>query len=1100
MRAKRNIIVLLIFFVFQTVICAQTADEADSFFYTANDFFDKGDYKNAAVYYEKNLPIDKETYGINHILIGIDYSLIGDCYSKIGKYDEAISNLKKALEIFESPKIKSDKSASETKEDAARFASETVLGIGNAYEALGEYKNALFYFKKELSINLKIYGDNHIKTSNAYRDVGYMDLQCCNFIESIQEFTKAAEIRRFALGENSLEFAESLIDLAKAYTDTENYINALESLTRAENIYNSLLKPNSIYFGYLYQSFADYYRRTMNLNQSLNYGYKAIAIFDENYGDNNSASIAVYLAENEKCYALMGDDSRALAILLKCKDYYENNSHQNLTNVLSSISNIYINKEDYENAIFYCQEAIKTSKKYWGEKTIGMAGLYHSMGGIYVFKKEYETSMSYYVKALDLYIELGQENSKQNLSLLASIASTFFQLDNYERAEYYETEICKLANILGYTEIEAGSYYSLGCLYQNPDFQNVKKSVACFKKCFELRKNSKIYKSTIDSAMRAFYITAGLDCFSKESDFFHEMLSLVSDTTERARLDMASLKSDILRETLPIYYYGVDLEAKNNNPSKAFEYSEMFRSRGFLDQIGLEKAVSLDGVTDSEREQIRKLTSDIAIARKEIETQNALSANDRDSKKMTQAERNLSSAEKSLSELDGKIARRLPSYAQLRNPQTVKAKDAQKWCGNNRVILEYVLWNPEILDNCELLKELNTRQCADYIKFVSYCLVITNNKITAVPLDSSYDYNSAITSLRDAITHRPIKSEVTFEKQRNELYEKLIAPILPYIKGKSDLLIVPDGNLSFLPFDILRENADSDDIGAKYSIGISPSVSVSMIADKVKSNSSNILAFGGAWYDKSLSEKEHEQTLRGSGKKGKDRGLATVDAQTKMSEEDWKNLIKNEGSASYFNQKNLKWCDLPGTITELETLRKSVFKNAKIETQRQASESALKTYSKNGTLSKYSVIHFACHGYFDSDLSEMSSVLFSEVSGKLSEISDEDGYLTIGEAASLNLNAQMVCLSACQTGLGKIKKGDGMVGLSRAFMVAGSRNVGVTLWNVDDAATSEFMSRMYKKVKNGMSYAEAYRKVKNEFRNSDDYNHPYYWAGFVVYE
>ena len=155
--------------------------------------------------------------------------------------------------------------------------------------------------------------------------------------------------------------------------------------------------------------------------------------------------------------------------------------------------------------------------------------------------------------------------------------------------------------------------------------------------------------------------------------------------------------------------------------------------------------------------------------------------------------------------------------------------------------------------------------------------------------------------------------------------------------------------------------------------------------------------------------------------------------------------------------------------------------------------------SKDGLLSNYSVLHFACHGYFDSDLSEMSSVLFSEVSGKLFESSD-DGYLTIGEASSLNLNAQMVCLSACQTGLGKIKKGEGMVGLSRAFMVAGSKNVGVTLWCVDDEATAEFMTRMYKKVKNGMSYSEAYRKVKNEFRSNDEYKHPYYWAAFVVYE
>ena len=207
----------------------------------------------------------------------------------------------------------------------------------------------------------------------------------------------------------------------------------------------------------------------------------------------------------------------------------------------------------------------------------------------------------------------------------------------------------------------------------------------------------------------------------------------------------------------------------------------------------------------------------------------------------------------------------------------------------------------------------------------------------------------------------------------------------------------------------------------------------------------------------------------------------------------WYNIFVNH------EQKKLNWRDLPGTIIEIETLQKSTFPKAKIETQKTASESNLKSMSKKGILSNYSILHFACHGYYDSDLSEMSSVLFSEVSGKIMDSSD-DGYLTIGEASSLNLNAQMVCLSACQTGLGEVKKGEGMVGLSRAFMVAGSKNVGVTLWSVDDAATAEFMTRMYKKVKSGMTYAEAYRKVKNEFRNSDEYNHPYYWAAFVVYE
>lgn len=1077
------------------------SQNSQSYFQMANDYFDAGDYENAAIYYERNLPDDKTTYGVNHIYIGNDYFLIGICYSKTGKYNEAISNLKKALQIYESVKIKSNKSVSETKEDAAKFASDTVLEIGNIYEALGEYKNALFYFQKELSINLDIYGKEHIKTSNAYRDVGYMDLQCGNFQEAIQEFTKAAEIRYSVLGENSLEFAESLIDLAGAHTSIENYTGAFENLKAAEEIYVSLLQPNDINFAYLYQNFADYYRCTANIKQSLNYGYKAISIFDENYGENNPASIAVYLAEIEKCYALQGDNSRSLAILLKCKSFYENHPHPNLINVLSSISDIYSNKGDYSNAIIYCQKAMETSKKYWGEKTSGMAGLYHSMGNIYALKKEYENALSFYTKSFDLYIELQMEDTEKILSLIGGIATAYFCLDDYVKSEYYGLEICKRAHNLGYAETEATAYYLLGILYSNQNFQNIKKSVECFNKCFEIRKNSVFYKDTIDSTMRIFYLTARYEPYTKQMEFFHNMISLVSEKTEHARLEMSSLKSNLLRESLPIYYFGVDFEARNNNPEKSFEYSEMLRSRGFLDQIGLERALSLDGITDLEREKIKELSKQISISRKEIETQSLLSINNRDSEKMFHAEKMLSEAETSLSKLNEKITKRIPSYWQLCNPQIVTAKEAQKWCGKNKAILEYVMWNSDILDSCEILKEPNIRHCADDIKFSSYCLVITNKSIVAVPLDSSYDYDSAISSLRDAITHRPIKSEVTFEKQRNELYDHLIKPVLPYIKNVKDVLIVPDGNLSFLPFDMLRESSESPDFGKKFSISLSPSISVSMIAEKVKSSSKDVLAFYGAWYDKSLSEEEHTQTLRGNGTRGIDRGLSSIDSQTSsMSEEDLRKLIENEGTPVYFEQKNLKWHDLPGTVVEVEKLKKTVFTNANTISEKKASEALLKELSKQGELSKYGILHFACHGYFDSALSEMSSVLFSEVSGKLSDTSSEDGYLTVGEASTLNLSAQIVCLSACQTGLGENQKGEGMIGLSRAFMVAGAKNVGATLWCVDDEATAEFMARMYKKVKSGMSYSEAYRKVKNEFRNSDEYSHPYYWAAFVLYE
>src|SRR5208337_2363231 len=121
-----------------------------------------------------------------------------------------------------------------------------------------------------------------------------------------------------------------------------------------------------------------------------------------------------------------------------------------------------------------------------------------------------------------------------------------------------------------------------------------------------------------------------------------------------------------------------------------------------------------------------------------------------------------------------------------------------------------------------------------------------------------------------------------------------------------------------------------------------------------------------------------------------------------------------------------------------------------------------------GKLKQYSSIHLACHGYYDPEYPAYSAVVFSEVSGKLKN-SKDDGYLTVEETALLNLQSDIVVLSACETGLGRMVRGDGVIGLTRAFQVAGSNRVLVTLWSVSDDATEQFMVSMYAKVKAGMT-------------------------------
>lgn len=145
--------------------------------------------------------------------------------------------------------------------------------------------------------------------------------------------------------------------------------------------------------------------------------------------------------------------------------------------------------------------------------------------------------------------------------------------------------------------------------------------------------------------------------------------------------------------------------------------------------------------------------------------------------------------------------------------------------------------------------------------FKSYCIVITKKTIAAIPLDDSFDYAGAATKLRENIIPKNAQAkptpEVVFEDVRNELYEKLIEPVVPYIKGKSQILIVPDGSLSFLPFDMLRKSKDEKMLCEQYAVSLSPSVSVSMIANASRAKELKMLAFGGAWYDSTLSSEEH---------------------------------------------------------------------------------------------------------------------------------------------------------------------------------------------------------------------------------------------------
>ena len=156
-----------------------------------------------------------------------------------------------------------------------------------------------------------------------------------------------------------------------------------------------------------------------------------------------------------------------------------------------------------------------------------------------------------------------------------------------------------------------------------------------------------------------------------------------------------------------------------------------------------------------------------------------------------------------------------------------------------------------------------------------------------------------------------------------------------------------------------------------------------------------------------------------------------------------------------------------------------------------ASEAAV----KHEKLSEYRRVHFATHAVIDEEIPARSGVVLSLV-----DTGEEDGILRMPEIFNLELNADLVVLSACRTGLGKLIKGEGMVGLTRAFMYAGTPRVAVSLWEVNDLATADFMKAFYRHMKAGESAGMALRAAKLSMIHSGarDYRHPYFWAPFVL--
>jgi CHAT domain-containing protein len=498
------------------------------------------------------------------------------------------------------------------------------------------------------------------------------------------------------------------------------------------------------------------------------------------------------------------------------------------------------------------------------------------------------------------------------------------------------------------------------------------------------------------------------------------------------------------------------MQLHQQNPSqgydaKALHASERARARSLLELLTEAGAKIRQGVNPQLLQQEQNLQQQLnAIENKRYQ----LTQGNYTQQQLDQLKAQSESLINQLKELEAKIRITSPRYANLKYPQPLTLQQIQE----------------KVLDEDTLLLEYSLG------KERSYLWAVTKNSITSYILPSESKIAEIAQPWREINQSTSVESGLP-------LSEILLKPVASQL-GNKRLLIVGDGLLQYIPFAALPiPSKPNTPLLVEHEIVTSPSASTIAIQREQLQNRPTVAKTIAVLADPVFTSDDPRLT---SASRPLARGAIGETLNQSALTRAARNLGIGEGPKAYGR--------LQYTRTEAEKILALVPDNNQ-RLQALDFQASLEE-AKNPHLSQYQIVHFATHGLLDSVNPELSGVVFSlfNQQGK-----NQDGFLRLHDIFNLNLPAELVVLSACETGLGKETKGEGLVGMTRGFMYAGARRVVVSLWSVNDASTSELMTRFYQPIlKGGKNPIIALREAQLEMWKSGKWQSLYYWGAFTI--
>lgn len=856
-----------------------------------------------------------------------------------------------------------------------------------------------------------------------------------------------------------------------------------------------------------------------------------------------------------------GNIASAIEKYLESKRLFEEaHARRDLIYILADLGSLYIYKGDYKTSKVFSEQSLALAEQVKGSNEpvgawpdeYGIGTAFSNLGNVSKHDSEYDKAIEFFQKSLGAYSIIDNRTGRfrtEILDDLADIGRTYLARGDSLRALTYLNQAMDLAKG---SDREAGICNSIGILYTNQ--RDYSKAIEFFQRglsiaverndkfkqaeillnvgvTYEFQQNHESalssYKQSLEVAQQIGYselivpIEEGIGVVLKAKGKYQEALDSFDRALESARrTDDKTRITELLWRKSEVQLAKGDVPSTIQNATDAIKLAEQLSLRNvrYLALTNLGKAYRVAGQVDLAMQTFKKATSQIEEMRGAVaglENERQLFFEDKvvpyhEMVDMLIASNKKDSTEQALGIAESAKARVLLdvfSAGRIDLARVMSDREKEEETKLNRRIVdlnnEIAQQNGKGSSDTAHLKSLdeelrsartqyetfqdslyaahqelrkNGRQTtpatlADinsmvtltsaFLEYVvndskTYLLVITKSQDSESPALRTYpiaisagDVARRTRDFRDMIT-----TQSAFADDARHLYDLLLKPAEEQLKGKTSLCIVPDGILWDLPFQAL-EPKDGHYLIEDYAISYAPSLSVlrEMSAKKQADGSKSLLAFGNPTMPSEIAA-NIKTTYRGE-------NLGPLpDAEVEVS------ALKNI------------WGTSSSRILIGPSASKNVFRSE---------------------ASKYSIIHLATHGILD-DNSPMYSRL---VMARAENDPNDDGLLEAREIMQLNLHADLVVLSACDTARGRFGAGEGMIGMSWSFFVAGVPSMVASQWKVDSASTAKLMIDFHKRLRGEASLrlqskATALQQAALNLMKDPRYRHPYFWAGFVM--